>query len=325
MAEKLLTVSIAAYNVADTLKTAVDSLIADEETLRMLDVIIVNDGSKDDTSRIAHAYADRYPDSVTVIDKPNGGYGSTVNASLAAAKGKYFKLLDGDDWYVTENLPGFLQFLRDASADLILSPYNEVRETPKRIDTHAEIGQNTVNLADAAWQNDVLLMHEVAVKTDALRRTGYQIAEHCFYTDIEFVFYAAAASGTVSRYAKPVYCYRLGVEGQSVSVQGIRRHYADYPVVARRIFGCYQTMVATLRGGKKQILDAIVRNYTYHTYHAFLVLERPMEKRGDLMALDREFRSRYPDAYRLGFNSHLVKWLRKSRFLLYGLLWKMKV
>ena len=84
--EKLLSVSIAAYNVEGYLKKALESL-AVPEVLDRLEVIIVNDGSKDGTLSVAKEYVERYPNTFRLIDKENGGYGSTVNASLSVAQG----------------------------------------------------------------------------------------------------------------------------------------------------------------------------------------------------------------------------------------------
>ena len=97
MEDKLLTISIAAYNSACTIERTLSSIVNAEKYMPLLDVIVVNDGSTDDTERIARAFAERCPDSIRVISKANAGYGSTVNTAVDAAKGRYFKLLDSDD------------------------------------------------------------------------------------------------------------------------------------------------------------------------------------------------------------------------------------
>ena len=104
MVDKLLSISIAAYNAEKTLEKAVLScIVEDKEMLEKLDIIIVNDGSEDGTYQISKMLMSKY-NNVRIIDKPNGGYGSTVNAAIEIALGKYFKLLDSDDWYDTDNL-----------------------------------------------------------------------------------------------------------------------------------------------------------------------------------------------------------------------------
>ena len=73
---KILSISIAAYNAENDIRRCVDSLM-DTPVAEQLDVIIVNDGSKDMTLQIAREYETRYPDIVRVIDKENGGHGLT--------------------------------------------------------------------------------------------------------------------------------------------------------------------------------------------------------------------------------------------------------
>lgn len=323
MNNKILSISIAAYNVAECLGQAMISLTTEEDLLQQLEIIIVNDGSKDQTSQIAHDYASRYPDSVVVIDKENGGYGSTINASLAVAKGKYYKLLDGDDWYCTENLREFLDFLNDSSADWIVSPYYEVRESEtKVINAHPEIKAEASDFNAIEIQNHTFVMHEIAINTELFRNLNHPIAEKCFYTDLEYVYYAVACANTIARYEKPVYCYKLGVEGQSVSLTGIRKHYKDFPVVARRIFSFYEREAINYTGNKKEVLDAAVCSYSYHTYHAYTVLENTRDMKKELVAFDKEIQQSYPSVYALGYNSKLVRYLRKSRFILYPLFCK---
>ncbi|MEI3553139.1 MAG: glycosyltransferase family A protein [Acutalibacteraceae bacterium] len=125
--EKTLSISIAAYNVEEFLKNTLDSLVA-PEIMDDIEVLIIDDGSKDNTAAIGKEFEDKYPNSFKVISKPNGGYGSTINAAIDAATGQYFKTLDGDDWYDTENLVRFVKDLKNMSADLILTPFTMVYE-----------------------------------------------------------------------------------------------------------------------------------------------------------------------------------------------------
>ena len=319
MSEKVLSISVAAYNIAETIDTAVSSLLQDKELLDEIEIIIVNDGSKDQTSQMAHRYASLYPDSIFVIDKENGGYGSTINASLEIANGKYYKLLDGDDWYYSRNLRGFLDFLKKRPADIVVTPYFKIRDNETIVDDHKEIGREPIELCTNSLVNHTFLMHEIAIATEKLRNLQCPIAEKCFYTDLEYVFYAVACADNVARYDEPIYCYRLGVEGQSVSLTGIRKHYKDYSVVARRMFAFYEKNVSSFTGSKKAALSASACDYTYHTYRAYTMLENPKEMKKELVALDREIQQSYPNVYTLGFNSKLVRYLRKSRFMLYPL------
>ena len=100
---KVLSISIAAYNVAYTLKECLDPFLK-SNVLGELDIMVVDDGSSDNTAEIAEEYHALYPDTFRLIKKENGGWGSTVNTGIKEAKGMYFKQLDGDDYYEPEAL-----------------------------------------------------------------------------------------------------------------------------------------------------------------------------------------------------------------------------
>ncbi len=99
--KKILTVVIPAYNIEKYIENCLDSFVI-PEVLEDLEVLIVNDGSKDRSADLAAAYEKRYPNSFRVINKENGGHGSTINRGLLEASGKYFKVVDGDDWVERE-------------------------------------------------------------------------------------------------------------------------------------------------------------------------------------------------------------------------------
>ena len=107
---KLLSLIIPTYNMDALLPRCLDSLLV-PATLKRLEVMVVNDGSRDGSLAVANSYRERFPQTVTVIDKPNGNYGSTINAALPIAQGKYVKILDADDWFDTTALVTFLDRL----------------------------------------------------------------------------------------------------------------------------------------------------------------------------------------------------------------------
>ena len=80
------------------LRHCLDSLIIDKG-MDELEVFVINDGSKDRSSKIAREYQDKYPNTFYVIDKVNGNYGSCINRGLKEATGKYIKVLDADDCF----------------------------------------------------------------------------------------------------------------------------------------------------------------------------------------------------------------------------------
>ena len=94
--EIAVSVAVITYNMQDYLNRCLDSLVIEPSLMEQLEVLVVNDGSKDSSSAIAHEYEAKFPCTFRVIDKENGNYGSCVNRGLAEAQGKYIKVLDAD-------------------------------------------------------------------------------------------------------------------------------------------------------------------------------------------------------------------------------------
>ena len=108
MSTKLLSIVVPTYNMSAYLCRCLDSVTRDDVP-DTLELIVVNDGSTDNSLSIMQEYAKKRPDIINIIDKTNGHYGSCVNAALKVATGKYFRILDADDWLDTEQLIQFLK------------------------------------------------------------------------------------------------------------------------------------------------------------------------------------------------------------------------
>ena len=323
MEEKILSISIAAYNVSEYIRHGIESLILDSTYMKKIDVIIVNDGSTDNTLSIAEEYRNRYPDTFHIIDKENGGYGSTINASLPVAKGKYYKLLDGDDWVDKEGICKLIDHLEKTDSDIVVTPYYIVRKEFSLEDNHKEIPKENESISSLSLGvNKVFHMHELAVRTDVLKGFHHKIAEHCFYTDVEYVFYCLTPSTTISRCDSPVYCYYLGNDGQSSSINGIRKHYRDICSVIERICECYTEHMKEYIGTKKEMMDSAVGFCFYGLFSNYMILENAGKRKKELIDIDTSLIRKYPEASIAGNNSRIVKITRLLRFHFFGLICK---
>lgn len=235
--EKLITVSIAAYNKEAYLDRCVQSLLV--PSLDKVEIIIMNDGSTDRTSEIAHKYAERYPDSVRVIDKPNGHYGSCANASLKVADGKYFKLLDADDYFDVEEFEKFVSGLENAEADMIITTHVICNISP------IEISAQNVEFGKVYRQSEIdfrkmgmaecLGMHGLTYRLDVLRRVHLTLTEGCSATDAEYAYYPIRACDTVMFFPHWLYMYQTDIEGQDTSIVSSGQKDARYKVAFRML------------------------------------------------------------------------------------------
>lgn len=228
--ETLLTISIAAYNVEKYIATALESCILSENLMELLEVCIIDDGSKDNTSVIAKEYVQRFPKAFKYYFKENGGYGSTVNYALTVAQGKYFRLLDGDDWYSKEELEEYLKYLQKCDSDLILSDYSIIYEKSKRVVSkrnfnYIHMHEYNVFEFDSTKR---LAMYSFCYKTKLLQKNNILLTEHCFYTDMEFMLLPLQFIKSFIYVNVNLYQYRIGMSEQSVSIGGMRKHYEDY-------------------------------------------------------------------------------------------------
>ena len=121
MSKPILTIAIPAYNVAPYIEQTVSSLVSSKYQ-NHIEIIIVNDGSSDSTAEVIEKIAKKHS-CVKIINKTNGGHGSSINAGLENAAGKYFRLLDGDDWFDTNEFDQFIEKLLSENADLVLTDY----------------------------------------------------------------------------------------------------------------------------------------------------------------------------------------------------------
>ena len=236
---KILTVGIAAYNMELYLSRCLDSLVC-IGNLNDVEILIVNDGSTDATLQIAQEYESLYSQSVKVIDKPNDGWGSVVNLVIQEATGKYFRLLDADDWYESDSFSEFVSRLSAISSDLVLSPYmlEYVEIGKKRLVPfqNVEFGKiyDYSQLIQLSWGKDWFDLPSITYRTEILQKNHIAIAE-CFYADIEYDYLPLRYVKNFVFLDLSIYRYFIGRARQSVSREGSTRHYPDHLKITRRV------------------------------------------------------------------------------------------
>lgn len=300
MNNKILSVSIAAYNVEKYLDKTLLSLVESDDIVKKLDVIIVDDGSIDGTAKIANRYVDLYPYSFRLVKKENGGYGSTLNTSVQLAVGKYFKMLDGDDWYDGEQLAELIEKLEKSDEDVIVSPYKRVYQGSHRSEV---INRHRIE-PEVRYEEEENLdnIHaaELTVRTALLQNNSFHITEKCAFTDDEYVFLVMLYASSYKKVLSTVYQYRIGVEGQTVSEGGRRVHWLDAGKVALSMLQRLEEARETIEIPDKKIsflyrfiqgtVDFQCDNYTY-AENMNLCEQRFVEFSHMLYTIDDKFES----------------------------------
>lgn len=222
MPEKILSIVIPTYNMEQYLPQCLDS-ITHEDIPNSLEAIVVNDGSTDHSLEIAKTYQQRRPDIIKIIDKPNGHYGSCINAGLKTAQGKYFRPLDADDWFNTEALAKFLKRLESTNADLIITPRTEISIKKRVFSLNITEGClyeiNILRKKNFHEVDGIFSMHSMTYKSSLLKEHQLSLSEGVCYTDTEYYLIPLQYTKNFIYFNLELYQYRLGREGQSMEAE----------------------------------------------------------------------------------------------------------
>ncbi len=241
--QKLLTVAIPTYNMEPYLPRCLDSLIQDHETAKLIEVLVVNDGSNDRSLSIAQDYASR-TSCISVVDKPNGGWGSAVNLAIKQAKGKYFKILDADDDFDPQAFTLFVGQLKTATADIVATSTADVYDDqPTKITQYppelcGRVHDLNDYLRETGYQGGIP-MACMSVKTALLQRNHFEVCER-YYADIDYLLNVLFYAQTVAFSRAVVYRYYHGREGQSTNAMGYARHIDDFLRLSIRLATSYE-------------------------------------------------------------------------------------
>ena len=238
---KLLSITVPCYNSQDYMRNCVDSLLEGGD---LVEILIVDDGSKDNTAQIADEYAAKYPNIVKAIHQENGGHGEAVNAGLRNATGFYFKVVDSDDWVNKEAYKAILDKLLEVIAgpealDMMISNFVYEKQGVKRkkvmkykkympegkVFTWKEMGRMPIG--------KYILMHSVIYRTGLLRECNLELPKHTFYVDNIFVYKPLPYVKTMYYMDVNFYRYFIGRNDQSVNEEVMIRRIDQQLLVNR--------------------------------------------------------------------------------------------
>lgn len=280
-----------------------------------VEILVINDGSKDRTSEIAHEYSQRYPQSIRVIDKFNGHYGSCINRGLNEATGKYVKILDADDSFDSEVFERFIEFLKDTDADLVLSNYCIVNEnrvvTDFRSITGSKVPDKNYQFSETIdlLTSKFMAMHGVCYRRDMLLSLGYTQTEGVPYTDQEWIFEPMTKVKIVSVFPKYLYRYLVGREGQSISGYSKPNAIAlQLNLIGKRV-KIYNDVQGSISNVQAKYLSMRLMCVLKNTYHTILLNNDLRELLPNLSKLDASVRQASPKLYQALGNVWLKPWL----------------
>lgn len=321
-----LSIVIPAYNASQYLRNTIKSLVAHDK-IHLLEIIVVNDGSKDDTVKVVKEIIDEASDpvksAIVFIDKENGGHGSTINAGLEVAKGKYFRIVDADDRLDSESLAKHLDFLSKTDADIVFTntmhdlsvesifrpdhKYDFMR--PHQIYDFDELCEPYYG-----FEGYGPVLSTTSTKTENLRRVGCKLTEKCFYVDIEYNYYMTEASRTAVLDPVDLYYYYLGRDGQSLSTESYKRNFYQHLKIL-------ESVICLLEQGKltgpqyEHFVRVQLHETIFHQYKIALEMFNSYRKFRDVEKVLKKYPKYYDDPY---LTPGYVRRMRKFKYPYYA-------
>lgn len=293
--DKILTILVPTYNMEQYLHKCLDSLlIQDEELLNRFEVLVINDGSKDLSSIIAHKYQSKYPTVFRVIDKENGNYGSCINRGFKEARGKYVKILDADDSFDTEVFSSYLLFLSSIDADMVITDYMTVDERGRigRIATYPLPARGIFYISEI--KNNVNIeMHALTYRSSMLREMKYYQTEGISYTDVEWSVIPLRKVEIVAYFPKILYLYLVGRQGQTIDTNVKIKNVS---MMNRVLLSIIQDYCNNVHHGEDLYLRGKIMKHADTIYKLYLSTD--LDK-NDLECLDLKIKTMSTDIYDL--------------------------
>lgn len=316
---KVLSIIVPVYNTEKYLRRCLDSVLV-QEALPYLELIAVNDGSKDHSIDILREYQARFPENVVLIDKENGGHGSTINAGLKAATGKYLRVLDSDDWFDSANFIRYLEKLRDCDEDLVVTPYTQEYTYTGgtfAIDYSFFEHDHVYHAADLVFDDSIMYytMASSSYKTSLLRKCGLKLFEKTFYVDMQYNIYPIPYLDTVRFLDYEVYRYFIGRPNQSMSQASLQRNYPNHEKVLRFLIDYYASFRGKLSQNQLDYMGLII--YLMYYTNMDLVCMKLKNRRDayrHFKELDLHLKQAVPELYQ---RTNDFAYLRASRKLGY--------
>jgi len=311
---KTISFVIPSYNSQDYLHNAIESLIGFGDDI---EIIVVNDGSKDQTLTIAKSYQNKYPELIEVIDQENGGHGSGINAGLKTAKGVFFKVLDSDDWIDRDSFEKLLKQMRQhlrhhEVLDLYITNF-VYEHVADQTQYERDYSDNFLPHQVFSWQHmrkkfknsKTLLMHALIFRTELLRSIKLELPRHTFYVDNIVAYVPLAHVKKMYYMPLPLYRYFIGREDQSVTLKNITKRYQQQIKVFNILSEAYSYE-------EIQDMEKGLRQYMKHCIAAMLIITQMFtvatpskERLKDLNNLWQSLKHRDPKMYRyLRFRSY---------------------
>lgn len=224
------------------MEKCIESLLIGKDDV---EIIIIDDGSKDNTGKIADKYQKKYPNIVKAIHQENGGHGEGINVGLKHATGKYFKVVDSDDWLDETAYKKLLKEIKHIDTDLVVCNY-VYTYTDGRSD-------QVISFANVYDEGKILTwddihkfkvtqypsLHSMMYKKSVLDKSNIELPKHVFYEDNLFIYLPLVNTKTIYYLDLDLYRYYIGRADQSVQESQMIKRSSHQVLVSERVCTAY--------------------------------------------------------------------------------------
>lgn len=332
--QKLLSIVIPVYKVEDYIRKCIESLIMpDKKQLELLDIVIINDGTPDNSAVIAKEYEAKYPSIIRVIDQENRGHGGAWNHGTELAVGKYLFYLDSDDWFDTEELSKLIDYLKTVDTDMVMmddmSYYAATGKYSMGNTKHKDFTPEVIYDADKfdwlgsghGW--NMTYAHDTVYRTAMLQKYMPIFCEHVMYDDVSLQAIPIAIAKDFIYTKRNVYRYYIGREGQSFDPKvRAKRAANDVGKVLEFILRWYRIHWDSIpTGGTREAYSKDMRQSS-GSWHYYELCEFPLKISGPaLREWDKLIKTEFPEIevnktmrlYRAMPVGLFVHWIRFDR------------
>ena len=299
---KILSFIIPSYNCSSFLEKCIHSMLH-PDVLDQLEIIVVNDGSADNTPEIAEGFVKKYPDTVRLINQENKGHGGALNTGCQAATGKYLKVIDADDWVETDHLPAFLAFLQNCNSDAVLTHHDTVDISTGEVrkwKSYPEAFNTAYTLEQIMEQpqnfDRSLTFHGLTYRTDFYQAQNIRLSEKVFYEDHEYATFACCRAASVTPLDLLIYHYRIGDVQQSVSDANQLKRLSHMETVLNRFLLEYPNLPQS--DGGRAFFEMKAQGVLLSYITTVMLVETDRKKGRRLgKAMMNQFRDRLPGTY----------------------------
>ena len=239
---KYISFVVPCYNSEEYMEKCIESLLIGKDDV---EIIIIDDGGKDNTGKIADKYQKKYPNIVKAIHQENGGHGEGINVGLKHATGKYFKVVDSDDWLDEDAYKKLLKEIKHIDTDLVVCNY-VYTYTDGRSD-------QVISFANVYDEGKVLTwddihkfkvtqypsLHSMMYKKSVLDKSNIDLPKHVFYEDNLFIYLPLVNTKTIYYLDLDLYRYYIGRADQSVQESQMIKRSSHQVLVSEKVCIAY--------------------------------------------------------------------------------------